>query len=256
MSSSKLCTCFPPWQVLALVATHLDPKTLALASCVSKQWLVTMSSDHLWKPICTLHFPAVSTLRSADPTVSYRRLYSIGIISASRRLRRAPEPVLSVGHLIFTLIAYATTPIGGGVVLAVATTKRRLTPSLRGMFRFDVEVNNGTWLPRRSLNKIRVTWNVSLEGYEAVFTMMDCKAIMGPGIDCWMSEELPSTRCCCSGADEANSGMAAEGRLRIVEKDGKVKIENIGVGMLSVMSWRYMGLEDGLRYLEHFLCTN
>ncbi|XP_047331812.1 probable F-box protein At5g04010 [Impatiens glandulifera] len=254
-----MCNCSdPPWRALDLIASFLDPKTLALASCVSKTWQVSMSSDHLWEPLCLLHFPSISTLRTTDPSISFRRLYSIGHTSAIRRLRIFPEPLLTLNNLIFTVTAQVTkadTSRGSGVVNVVAMVARRLEPTLDGMFWFDLEINDGPWLSRRALNKIRLTWNVTLEGYGVIFTMLDCKESVGPGIDGWMSEELPSTMCCCSRLDGSSSGLVAEGQLEMKEKDGKVRAEKVGVGILSLVSWRYVGIEDGLRYLEHFLCT-
>ncbi|KAL5067147.1 hypothetical protein RYX36_018034 [Vicia faba] len=86
------------WEVLILVAHHLDPKTLAIASCVSKSWLHSMSSDELWKPIVTDHFPSLSTLPS---TVSYYRLFALGHCAALRRRQIPPKPTLSLSDLVF-----------------------------------------------------------------------------------------------------------------------------------------------------------
>jgi hypothetical protein len=36
---------------------------------------------------------------------------------------------------------------------------------------------------------------------------------------------------------------------------GKVRVGKISVGILNVDDWRYVGIEDGLRYLQHFLLT-
>jgi len=40
------------------------------------------------------------------------------------------------------------------------------------------------------------------------------------------------------------------------EKDGGVRVEEVSVGILRVVDWRYVSVEDGLRYLQHFLLTN
>lgn len=47
MSLTSSATISPPWEVLALVAHHLDPRTLAIASYVCEPWTISMSSDLL-----------------------------------------------------------------------------------------------------------------------------------------------------------------------------------------------------------------
>ncbi|XP_047331821.1 probable F-box protein At5g04010 [Impatiens glandulifera] len=260
MSSHGMLKCPPPWKVLILVAATLDPKTLALATCVSKLWYDSLFNDEFWEPLCTLHFPAFATIHSAEPSMSFHRLYSLCRIFANRsirRLRSIPEPILYLNDLVFTITAHIANPntTRGGVVPFVATVARRLEPTLDTMFWFDLEIKDGVWIPREALKKTRITWNVSLEGYRAIFTMLDCKEeSMGPKkVECWMSNELPSTRGFISDLEGSTSGFVAELQFEMKEEDGKVKVEKIGVGMFSVMNWRYLGVRDGLRYLKHFL---
>lgn len=94
----------------------------------------------------------------------------------------------------------------------------------------------------------KVTWNVLLKGFEAVFTMMDCegKGSFVSGSDGWFSEELPSPGCCTSGV---TSGLVAELRLGLRER----VVEKVSLGVLSIVSWRYVCLDDAFRYLQHFL---
>ncbi|GLT40807.1 hypothetical protein SLA2020_149130 [Shorea laevis] len=87
----------PSWDALVLVAHHLDPKTLAIASCVSK------TLDLLWQPLCTAHFPSISTHKITNPSISSRRLYSIGYIAAKRRHQPPSKPRISLENLIFTI---------------------------------------------------------------------------------------------------------------------------------------------------------
>nr|DAD18574.1 TPA_asm: hypothetical protein HUJ06_020037 [Nelumbo nucifera] len=100
-ASHRLSNLPPPWEVL--VAHYLDPKTLAMASCVCKSWSVSMSSDHLWKPICFTHYPSLSTLRFLDTAVSYHRLFAPGQSSCRHCLRSPSVPHISLDHLIFTM---------------------------------------------------------------------------------------------------------------------------------------------------------
>ncbi|GLT40796.1 hypothetical protein SLA2020_149020 [Shorea laevis] len=83
----------PSWQALVLVAHHLNPKTLAIASCVSKTWFHAMSLDLLWQPLCTAHFPPISVLKITNPSISFRRLYSIGSLPPNAATNLPLNPV-------------------------------------------------------------------------------------------------------------------------------------------------------------------
>jgi hypothetical protein len=58
----------PAWELLFLVAQYLDPKSLATASCVSKSWLESFSSEDIWRPICSAHYPSVYNLNTHRPS--------------------------------------------------------------------------------------------------------------------------------------------------------------------------------------------
>ncbi|XP_058209762.1 probable F-box protein At5g04010 [Rhododendron vialii] len=248
-----------PWEVLVLVATHLDPKNLALSSCVSKSWSVSMSSDHLWEPIVSTHFPSLSSLhRSPSPSVAvpFRRLYTLGRASADRRLRKPPKPTLCLGNLVFSVSVHDGS---SRVFTAVKPVSELGFDPNYGVFRFDIDIDmcGGDSVV---VDGLRVTWNVVLEGYKGVFTMMDCckgKGGFVVGSDGWFTEELPPPGGCCSGGGGTGSGLVADLRLRLrgVEGGGggKVVVEKVGVGMMNVMCWRYSSVDDALRYLQHFL---
>ncbi|PSS33535.1 F-box protein [Actinidia chinensis var. chinensis] len=241
----------PPWQVLVLVANRLDPKTLAMASCVSKSWFLSMSSDCLWQPICSTHFPYLSSLHfsaGGGSTVPYRRLYTLGRMSAKRRLQKPPKPHLSLHHLIFTVDVHK----GNSVILSTVKPLSEIDTDPGGVFRFDIGVSDVEFTVVDMLDGFRLTWNVVLEGYKGVFTMMDCESKGGPHQ--WFTEELPSPGCCSSGG--AGSGMVAELMLGSRESVGKMVVEKVNVGMMSALSWRYVSIDDALRYLQHFLVTS
>ncbi|CAL5423150.1 unnamed protein product [Camellia sinensis] len=240
-----------PWQVLVLVANHLDPKTLDIASCVSKSWFISMSTDHLWQPICSTHFPSLSTLHFADSTVPYHRLYSLGRISAKRRLQKPRKPHLSLNNLMFTIDVVHN---NNSRVFTVLKLGAELKTDPNGMFRFDIDVDGEKMLVGDDdLGGLRLVWNVVLEGYKGVFTMMECR---GRGSDGWwffFSKEFPSPGC-CSGVGK--SGLVADLRLGLGGKGesagagaGKMVVEKVGVGVLSIVSWRYVSVDDALR--EH-----
>lgn len=129
---------------------------------------------------------------------------------------------------------------------------------------------------------MRVTWHVVERGWKAMFTMAEDvggKGAFVSGIDGWFSEELPSPGCCSS---TMSSGLVADLRVGLMVEDGdrdcdrdrdqyswgcrrnsssssknsKVRIEKVSVGILSILTWRYVSLEDGLSYLQHFLSVS
>ncbi|KAI3811731.1 hypothetical protein L1987_21460 [Smallanthus sonchifolius] len=244
-----------PWQVLELLANNLDPKTLATASCVSKPWHAAMSSDHLWEHLSTTHFPSLSHLRSlAVPPLPYHRLYNLGFTSTKRRQKPTSKPLITLQNLTFIItLNNSTSP-------PITITRPGSTLSLdhKSLFRFDFDVRDrDTWLLFDVSDDTKVTWNVVLRGFEGVFTMMDCKGKGSfiSGSDGWFSAELPAAGCCAAGCGGA-SGMVAEMRLVMKEEvgeGGRTVVGSVNVGVLSVVSWRYVGVDDGLRYLQHFL---
>ncbi|XP_031103790.1 probable F-box protein At5g04010 [Ipomoea triloba] len=240
----------PQWQVIALVANHLDPKSLAVASCVCKLWFISMSSDHLWRSICTARFPSLSALRLADPGVPYRRLYALGRVSETRRLRkRPPPPLLSMSSIIFAV----NVSHNGSSLIAVVKPGRELDVDRNGVFRFDVDVAGGGSLAgMQAVRDLRVTWDVVLEGYQCKFTMLDCegKGNLVSGLEAWYSEELPPPGCC---SNDAVSGLVSDLRLVFKESCGRIVVANMSLGLLNIVSWRYVLVVDTLRYLQHFL---
>ncbi|KAE8674729.1 F-box protein GID2 [Hibiscus syriacus] len=64
------------------VLKHVDARTLAMASCVSKQWQKTAKDERLWELICTRHWANIGCgtqqLRSVVlPLGGFRRLHSL-----------------------------------------------------------------------------------------------------------------------------------------------------------------------------------
>lgn len=71
------------------VLKHVDAKTLAMASCVSKQWHDTAQDERLWELICTRHWAntgsATTQLRSVVLALGgFRRLHSLYIWPLSK----------------------------------------------------------------------------------------------------------------------------------------------------------------------------
>ncbi|KAK2969177.1 hypothetical protein RJ640_027627 [Escallonia rubra] len=212
----------PPWDVLVLDAHHLDPKTLATATCVCKTWSISMSSDQLWGPICSTHFPTLSNLRAVNPAVPYRRLYALGHASAKRRGRQPQTPRLSLDKVIFAVELCS----GGSHVVTTVKPGSELSVDPHGLFRFDIDVLDENLLELEALEGMKLTWNVVLKGFGGVFTMMDCtgKGSFVSGSDGWFSEELPSSGCCFSSG---TSGLVADLRLGLRDIGGRMKVEKV-----------------------------
>ncbi|KAK4781342.1 hypothetical protein SAY86_015444 [Trapa natans] len=71
------------------VLKHVDARTLALASCVSKLWHRTAQDERLWELICTRHWANIGCgnqqLRSVVLALGgFRRLHSIYLLPLSK----------------------------------------------------------------------------------------------------------------------------------------------------------------------------
>ncbi|KAJ4706300.1 F-box protein [Melia azedarach] len=247
----------PPWEVLNLVAHHLDPKTLAIASCVSKSWFVSLSSDYHWQPICAAHYPRLANLKVTDPAVTYHRLFAVGHTASKRRLKPPPTPCISLDDLLFAVdIRTKDAPY-----LTVAKLANELYADPNGVFRFDIDVNHERFGLIELQEELKITWTVVLRGWEGVFTMMGCggRLSLSPATtEGWFSQELPSPRCCSS---EVANGIVADLKLGFCSRrestgDQRARIKKVSVGILSIFNWRYVNVDDGLRYLQHFLLPN
>ncbi|XP_057982660.1 probable F-box protein At5g04010 [Malania oleifera] len=255
-SSSSSSSSDPPWEALFLIARHLDAKTLAIASCVSKSWFSSMSSDHLWHPICSAHFPAFSHLRDtgAGAAVPYHLLYTLGRAAALRRLRRPPKPRVSLDDLLFTIDIF----VEDRLVATVARPGEELGAATNGVFRFEIDVGEkGATVERARLEGVRVTWHVVAKGWTGAVAMVEGggKGSFGPAATMgWFSEELLTPGCCAAGAG-GRSGLVAELKLGFCGGGGgdEVRVEKVCVGVLSIMSWSYLSIECALRHLQHFI---
>ncbi|KAF6173760.1 hypothetical protein GIB67_025693 [Kingdonia uniflora] len=264
-----------PWEVVVLFSQHLDPKILAVASCVCKSWLISMSSNHLWKPFCFYHFPSLSALHLTYPTISYKHLYSLGYVSSSRRLQNPVKPRISLDDLVFIVDVFD----GDSHVFSMLKNGEHLSHvnGCDGMFRFDVDVDvdvnayGEKGLVFEMSKCVRVRWTVVLKHWRGVFVMMDCKGKKGKGsLDAggaqWFSEDLHSTGCC----EHSNDGIGRNGLMAelglgfsegVGDSDGKLvekvsRVEKVTMGVLNVFSCRYVNVDEGLRYLQSFLPHN
>ncbi|KAJ6380855.1 hypothetical protein OIU77_029702 [Salix suchowensis] len=185
----------PQWEVLALLAHHLDPKSLGVASCVSKSWHTCMASDHIWQPFCTSHYPSLSNLKITHPFVSYHRLYAMACVAAKLRARGPSEPRFSMDSLIFDIHILGTKD--NHPIVKIAKPGNEVCYDHNGLFRFDFGANDYEFLS-------------SVNGM--------------------LEDELPRPRCCSS---DSTSGIVADLKLEFCsEKDcgDKVRVDKVSVG--------------------------
>ncbi|XP_064941199.1 probable F-box protein At5g04010 [Musa acuminata AAA Group] len=198
----------PPWEVIQLLSQWLDPKSLAVASCVSKSWYAIFSSEHLWKPICHSLFPSSLHLTTANPSVSHRHLFLLLHAASKRRLAIPSPPLLSLRHLVFMVDVFH----GDAPVLSLAVTGEELE-SLHGIFRFEVRI--GEVYKRGEVDareELRVVWMVVTKECREAFTLID---YVGKGTsvgsnELWFSEKLPCPSSCCCSATMDLADLEAE----------------------------------------------
>ncbi|CAN8237328.1 unnamed protein product [Cochlearia groenlandica] len=100
------------YTVLCLLGSYMDPKTLAIASCVSTTWSHVFSSESLWEHVLTTTQSSnlASNFAIAKETMerfSYKRFASV-IETESKRSRKNQQqqeekPKISLSDLIFIL---------------------------------------------------------------------------------------------------------------------------------------------------------
>lgn len=241
-----------PLEEFDLVSHHLDPKTLAISCCVCKSWFSCISSEHIWKPICTTHFPSLSRLKLINPAVPYYRLYAMASTAAKRRFQTPSKPCLALDNLIFTVNIF-NEKNSINILSLEKPGNELMVDCNNGVFKFDIVVDNCKF-EAVALVSATVTWNVVLKGWKGVFNMLECQGKRG--VDWWFWEELPLPGCCSSLVD---GGVVADLRLGITDSStsaGNVnvwQINKVSVGMLSISKFRYVSVDDALRYLQHFL---
>lgn len=178
-------------------------------------------------------------------------------------LKPPPPPRISLDNLIFA-VELSTIEVDALIFTLAKSANELRCADTSGVFWFDIDINVNCFRSFGLIDlqeEVGITWNVLLRGWGGVFTMMDYEGRVSfspAASESWFSEELPSPRCCSS---EAASGIVADLRLgfsssNVFCEDEKVRIEKVCVGMLSIVNWRYVTVDDGLRYLQHFLLPN
>nr|TKS00008.1 putative F-box protein [Populus alba] len=254
----------PSWELLFLVAQYLDPKSLATASCVSKSWSESFSFEDIWRPICSAHYPSVYNLKLVETQLSCHRLYGIASTAASKlQLQKPIKPHLPLKDLLFVINASTGET---STLFTLSKPCDELQVDSNGIFRFAVDIDLESSLKKEAIREIKVTWNVVLRGWKAVFIMMESysgKASLVPEAeDLLFSKELPLPGCCSNMVTA--SSLVAELKLGFcsenctdeeegIEDDGKFKRGELSLAIMNTEHWRYLSMDDALRHLQHFL---
>ncbi|XP_060186450.1 uncharacterized protein LOC132615870 isoform X3 [Lycium barbarum] len=145
--------------------------------------------------------------------------------------------LVSTRRVFFDSISMSSS--GGGTCVRLNFLRLKLIPGS------STDTKNGDLGPFDTLGDLRVTWDVILDGYKGVFSVMNCKGKgrFVLGLEGWFLEELPTPGCCSS---DTVSGLVADLRLGLKVEDGRAMVEKISAGILSIVSWRYLFVEDAL----------
>ena len=172
--------------------------------------------------------------------------------AAKRRSQTPSKPYLALHDLIFTVNVFSHNK----VLFSLEKPGDELVVDGNGVFKFDIDVDNNELeaVASESVSVLRGMW--VLKGWRGVFNMWN-HAKRGVD-DWWFSEELPLPGCCSSHVD---SSVVAELRLVFTEEskmggnnlDRVGRINKVSVVMFSTTKLRYGGVDDGFRYLQHFL---
>ncbi|KAG6640999.1 hypothetical protein CIPAW_09G042800 [Carya illinoinensis] len=200
MSLTSSATISPPWEVLALVAHHLDPRTLAIASYTSSE-----------NPSATPISLSFSTSTSLSPR---------------RRLQTPGKPRLSLDSLIFAINIRTRT----SHIASLEKPGEELQVDSSGVFKFDVDVNYdspGGWRGIFTMMDCegKVSFSPVAEGWFS-------EELPSPG--CCSSTEVASGM-----AADVKLGFCGR-RSEIGGGGRKVRAEKVSVGILSIVNWRYL----------------
>ncbi|KAL5221245.1 hypothetical protein ABZP36_025958 [Zizania latifolia] len=246
------------WEALRLVGPLLDAESLAAASCVSTTWRDAYSADYLWAQLCRSHYPSALALlplpdnggdasdRDSSP---HRRLFAL-FRSASARRRALPPPRLALDDVTFAIDIFAASG-SNTISFAVAARDADVKTS---RFQFEVDLS-GRNVAVGQVNYWSVRWTAVQTGIigvaPAAVVMLDAKAPaarafalgIGERGETWARETLPVHGCGGSVVDAEVVFDMSAGEERLLEK--------VRLGLIA--HTRYVSIDDGLRYLQHFL---
>uniref|UniRef100_A0ACD5WHM3 Uncharacterized protein n=1 Tax=Avena sativa TaxID=4498 RepID=A0ACD5WHM3_AVESA len=252
----------PPWEALSLVASFLDAASLAAASCVSTSWHAAFAADHLWARLCRSHYPSAISLlplhadRDGDPadrgrSCPHRGLFALFHAAAFSRGRSLSPPRLALADVAFCIDLFAAS---GETTLSFAVAASDARKARGGVFQFGVDVSGRNAVAGRG-DHWSVRWTAVRTGLgglapTAAIVMMDAKVpasragVPGRGErgEAWAMERMPAPGC-GDGKLEAEVVVEVSGEERLVEK--------VRLGVL--LDCRYVSVDEGLRYLQHFL---
>ncbi|KAM7265245.1 hypothetical protein ACFE04_002928 [Oxalis oulophora] len=250
----------PSQEVLNLVGGHLDPQSVAIASCVCKSWNDTLSSEDIWRDVCKIHYPSLAAVVSDPPLpmdrrlapvslppVTYRRLCAMGFSAVLRRHKHVvPKIRISIDDLIFNIVVKTRYDRENPII---SLWNPSPCPSTEGRFKFNIETDpvDLVGVPEQcQYVQYVVTWNVFLKGWRGMHSIMDNSRA---------PRHMPLT---CKVRCSSSEKIIATFELvpTIINNGEIIKANKVIVGMQGV--WRHandslLTVDEGLRFLQHFL---
>uniref|UniRef100_A0A0D9V6T4 F-box protein n=1 Tax=Leersia perrieri TaxID=77586 RepID=A0A0D9V6T4_9ORYZ len=247
----------PPWEVLRLVGPFLDAESLAAASCVSTACRDAFTAEHLWSKLCRSQYPSALGLLPTPDTTSppYRRLFAL-FRSANVRRRALPPPRLALDDVTFAMDIFAGS--GKNTLSFVVAARDAIAKSGRFQFEVDVAARNAAvgkgefWTVRLTAVRTAGLGVAFSPAAPAAVVMMEAAEVPasrsrplfgGVRGETWAMEPLPAPGCGGGAKVETEVVFDVSGEERLLEK--------VRFGVMA--QCRYVSIDDGLRYLQHFL---
>ncbi|GJN17438.1 hypothetical protein PR202_gb04502 [Eleusine coracana subsp. coracana] len=196
----------------------------------------------------------------------HRRLFAL-FRSASAGARALPAPRLALADVAFAVDVFTADGMKNTLSFAVNADEaaRCDAASSSGLFLFvvdlrdrDAAIGPGEWRVRWTAVRTTAQRYDDAVAPAAAVTMMDAKvpAARAAGAvrfggrgEAGVAERLPAAGC---GSARLEAEVVVELALAAGEEEGRVmRVEKVRLGVLC--ECRYVGVDEGLRYLQHFL---
>ncbi|ESQ50882.1 hypothetical protein EUTSA_v10023018mg [Eutrema salsugineum] len=231
----------PSWEALSLLGLYMEPKTLAVASCVSTTLLKCFSLENLWKSLITARSTKPSSpydfsLENTE-LISYKHLVSTVETDAKRRRKNHQLPAeikISMSDLSF--IVHVSTETKKASVLKKGKDLE-FGPNDKFLIEADVS-SSGITAGEKS---VRMTWQVVYKNWEKFLTIADDTSTRSLDRNYgWFTDKLE---------DKDNRKLLGDVKPSF---NGGV-LDKIGFSIIDSDGWGNLLVYGFLRYLQWFL---
>ncbi|KAG5377421.1 hypothetical protein IGI04_042017 [Brassica rapa subsp. trilocularis] len=227
----------PSWEVLNAISYHMDPETLAVASCVSTTWLKCFSSENLWKSIMTARSSQrscpyeIALEHTEGGIVSYKRLVSAVERDAKRRRKGQLEEAVKISLSDLSFIIHVSTKTKKA---SVYKKGKDLVFDPNDKFQIEVDVSKAGITAGK--DEVRVTWQIMYK--EKFFTVADTVRSLDTKYG-WFVDKL-----------EYKDNRKLVGDVKTSFKEDV--LEKIGFAIVDSDGWGSLLVDGFLRYLQRF----